>query len=62
MTQTSSIYEQLQYLTFKCDLDLGPTQTNMSLDTSTHQEEQLCQIILKSIRKCRSNGSDKLNL
>ena len=46
------------YLTFKCDLDLQPTQTNVSNGTTTPQGEQLCQIILKSMRKCRSNGSD----
>ena len=45
-----------------CDLDLQPTQTNVSNGTSIPQGEQLCQIILKSMHKCRSNGPDKLNL
>jgi len=43
-------------LTFDlCDLDLEPTWQNVSNDTS-------CQIILKSMHKCRSYGPDKLNL
>ena len=36
--------------------DLAPTCTNASNGTSTHDGEQLCQIILKSIHKCRSYG------
>ena len=47
-------------LTFKCDLDLQPTQTNVSNDTSTPQGEHLCIIIFKSIHKCRKYGHDKL--
>ena len=43
------------HLTFKCDLDLQPTWTKVS-------NEQLCQIILKSMHKCTGYGSDKLNL
>ena len=50
------------HLTFKCDLDLQPTWTNVQSGTSTPQGQQLCQIILKSMHKCRSNGQDKLNL
>ena len=49
-------------LTFKSDLDLQPTWTNDSNGTSTPQGQQLCQIILKSMHKCRSYGPDKLNL
>ena len=41
-------------LTFKCDLDLGPTQKNVSKGTSTRDGEQSCQIILKSIHNSRS--------
>ena len=41
-------------LTFKCDLDVQLTWTNVS-------NEQLCQIILKSMHKCRSNGLYELN-
>ena len=37
------------HLTLKCDLDIQLTWTNVS-------NEQLCQIILKSMRKCRSYG------
>ena len=33
----------------------------ISHDTSTHQEEQLCQVIFKSIHKCRSYAPDKVN-
>ena len=43
------------HLTWKCDLDLQLSRTNVS-------NEQLCQIILKSMHKCRSHGPDKLNL
>ena len=49
-------------LTIKCDLDLQPTWTNVLNCTSTPQGEQLCQIILKIMHKCRSYGPDKLNL
>ena len=49
-------------LTFKCYLDLQPTRTNISNDTSTHEGEQLCPSILKSMYKCISKGPDKLNL
>ena len=57
IARTSSII-----FTFSCDLDLQPTWTNVSNGTATHQEEQLCQIFLKSMHKCRSYGADKLNL
>ena len=50
------------HLTFKCDLDLLPTQTYVSNGTTTPQWEQLCKIILQSMHKCRSYGPDKLNL
>ena len=47
-------------LTFDlCDLDLGPTQKNVSNGTSPHQGEQSYQIILKSMHKCRSYCPDK---
>ena len=36
--------------------------TNVSNGTATPQEEQLCQVTLKSMHKCRSYGTDKLNL
>ena len=42
-------------LNFKCDLDLQLTLPKVS-------NEQMCQIILKSMHKCRSYGPDKLNL
>ena len=42
-------------LTFKCDLHLQFAWVNVS-------NEQLSQIILKSMHKCRSYGPDKLNL
>ena len=34
----------------------NPLRTNVSNSTATPQEEQLCQIILKSMQKCRSYG------
>ena len=46
-------------LTFKCDLDLQPTWTNISNDTSTPEGKQLSQIILQSMHKCTSYGPDK---
>ena len=49
-------------LIFKCDLDLQSTSTNVSNGTSSHQGEQPCKIIFKSMHKCRSYGLDKLNL
>ena len=42
-------------LTFKCDLDIGPTGI---IGTSTSEGERLCQIILKYIHNCRSYGQD----
>ena len=50
------------HLTFKCDLDLQPTWTNVSNGTSPSQRQQLCKIILKSMHKCTSYGLDKLSL
>ena len=49
------------HLTFKCDLDLQPTWTNISNGTSTPWGEHLCQIILKSMHKCRSAWFIKIN-
>ena len=45
-----------------CDLDLQPTQTNVSNGTTSSQEEHLCKIILKSMNKWRHYGPEKLNL
>ena len=42
------------------DLDLQPTQTNLSNGTTTPQGEHLCNINLKSMHKCTSHGPDKL--
>ena len=50
------------HMTFKCDLDLQSTWTNVSNGTATPQREQLCQFILTSMHKCSSYGWDKLNL
>ena len=44
-----------------CDLDLHPSGTNVLNGTSTPQGEQVCQIIFKSMQKCRSYDPDKLN-
>ena len=41
------------------DPDLLPTQMKPSNDTSTHDVEQLCKCILKSIQNCMSYGPDK---
>ena len=48
------------HLTFKSDLDLQPTQAEVSNGTTTPQGEHLCKTILKFIHKCRSYGLDKL--
>ena len=40
-------------------LDLQPIYKNVSDGTSPPQGQQLCQIILKSMHKCRSNGLDR---
>ena len=57
--------QQAQFMTnlsfyFKGDLDLQPTQANVSNGTTTPQGKHLCKTILKSINKCRSYGPDKL--
>ena len=59
MSLTSSIYNHFYHLTFKCDLDLQLTWSNISNGTSTPQGKQLCHIILKLIKKCRSYGQDQ---
>ena len=46
----------------KCDLDHQPTQTNVSNDTTSPQEEHLCKIILKFMHKWRTYDPNKLNL
>ena len=48
------------HLTFMCDLDLQPTQINVSNGTTTPQGERLYKIILKSMHKCGSYGPDNL--
>ena len=44
------------HLNFMCDLDLQPTQINVSNGTTTPQGESLYKIILKSMHKCGSYG------
>ena len=43
------------------DLDLQPTQANVSNGAISPQGEDLCQIILQ-LHKCRCYGTDKLDL
>ena len=62
MARTSLVYAHFFYLTFMCDLDFQPAQTNVSNGTTTPQGEHLYKIIFKSVHKCRSYGPDKLNL
>ena len=62
MARTSSIYWPFYHLTFKCDPELPHTWINVSNDTATPLREQLCQIILKFMHKCRSYGWDKRNI
>ena len=50
------------HLTFKCILDLSPSQTSGLNGTTPPQGEHLCKIIFKSTHKCRSYSPDKLNL
>ena len=42
-----------------CDLNLQAIRTNVSNGTTTPQGEHLCNIILKSMHKCRRYGPDK---
>ena len=62
MDWTSSIYDRF----IKIDLLVWPWPStylsNVSNGTATPEGEQMCHIILKSMHKCRSYGSDKLNL
>ena len=48
-------------LTFKCDLDLWPTWTDVSNGTSIGDGHLLCQI-MESIHNCRSYGPNKFRL
>ena len=50
------------HLTFKCDLDLLPTWTNVSNGSSLSWRQRLCKIILKSMHRCTSYSPDKLNI
>ena len=50
------IYKLFYHLTFNCALDLQLTWKNVSKGTFTPQEEELCQIILKSMHKYWSYG------
>ena len=52
----------LYHLTFKCDIDLQPTYTNVWNDTSPSPRLQLWKIIFKSMHKYTSYGPDKLNV
>ena len=54
--QYNKSYDLDKNLTFKCDLYLGPTLTNVSNGTSTRNGEHLWLIILKSVHYCRSYG------
>ena len=47
------IHPKLQELWFRQKFDLVPTWMNVANGTSTHDGEELCQIILKSIHNCR---------
>ena len=51
---------QFYHLTFKFDLDLQPTQTNVVHVTTSPHGEHLCKLILKAMKKYRSYGPDKL--
>ena len=44
MSLTNSIYDHFYHLTFKCDLDLQPTYTNVLNGTSPSQRQQLCKL------------------
>ena len=61
---TSQIPYRLRYAARppKCDTYLQPTLTNVSNGTCTPKGDQRCQIILKSMHKCRRYGPEKLNL
>jgi hypothetical protein len=42
-----------------CDLDLGRRDLNFMHGTQPHNDEHLCQIILKSLYACTSFATDK---
>ena len=46
-------------VTWTFDLDLGHARANVSNGMSTHDGEQVCKFILKSIQNCRRYGPDK---
>ena len=50
------------HLTFKCVLDLQPTQKCVSNGTTIIRGKDLRKIILESMHKCRSYGPNKLNI
>ena len=58
MDRTSLIYDILSFDLQMC-LDLQRTRTNVSNGFSTPKREQLRQIILKFMHKCRSYGKEK---
>ena len=61
-TYTKLNLKQLFYhLTSKCDLDLYTTWTHVSNCTAIRLGEQLCQIILKSMHKCRIMAQTNLD-
>ena len=45
-------------LTSKCDLYPGATDLDLARDTSSHDGQYFCQIILKSIKEWQSYGPD----
>ena len=59
MTWTSSIYDHFTIWPSSVPLTFNVPEKNVSSGTSTPQGEQLCQIILKFMHKCRSYGPDK---
>ena len=59
MARPSSVYDH--FIICPSIVSFQPTWTNNPNGTSTPQGEQLCQIILKCMHKCRSYGLNKLN-
>ena len=60
--RTSSIYDNFDLYLTPVTLTFNLPKKVSTLCTSPPQGQQLCQIALKSMHKCTSYGTDKLNI
>ena len=61
MARTISIYDHFDLYLTPVTLTFNLPEKNVSNGTSPPRGQQLCKIILKSMRKCTSYAPDKLN-